>query len=59
VVAELSPQDVTDWNSPLPLIFPAKWHHYVGFYRELVQEYFQPFLPYPYPEHNIQLVLTP
>lgn len=50
VIAELAYPDVADWNSPLPLIFCAKWHHYVGFYQKLLQDYFQPFFPYPYLE---------
>ena len=32
VIAEMEELDAADWISPLPLIFTARWNHYLGFY---------------------------
>ena len=36
VGVKMEQQDVTDWLSPLALLFSAKWHHYLGFYLSLL-----------------------
>lgn len=44
----LSDQDNADWCPALPLLFSAKWNHYIGFYYELMQNFFSTFQPFPY-----------
>ena len=58
-MAEMEQQDVSDWVSPLPLVFSGKWHHYLGFYLPLLCDYFSPFLPYPYQPSDLRLSLQP
>jgi hypothetical protein len=36
----LSSEDNADWCPALPLLFPARWNHYVGFYYKLMQDFF-------------------
>lgn len=44
----LSSEDNADWCSALPLLFSARWNHYIGFYYQLMQDFFSPFQPFPY-----------
>jgi hypothetical protein len=44
----LSGEDNADWCAALPLLFPARWNHYIGFYYQLMQDFFSPFQPFPY-----------
>jgi hypothetical protein len=44
---------------PLPIVFGAKWHHYLGLYLPLLCDYFRPFLPYPCDDQQLALTLLP
>jgi hypothetical protein len=44
----LSSEDNADWCPALPLLFAARWNHYIGFYYQLMQDFFSPFQPFPY-----------
>lgn len=44
----LSGEDNADWCPALPLLFAARWNHYIGFYYQLMQDFFSPFQPFPY-----------
>jgi len=44
----LSSDDNADWCPALPLLFSARWNHYIGFYYPLMQDFFSPFQPFPY-----------
>ena len=55
IKVEMSVCDVADWISPLPLYFNAKWHHYVGFYNNFINDFFTSFIPYPQPQQQVTL----
>lgn len=63
----LSGEDNADWCPALPLLFSARWNHYIGFYYQLIQDFFSPFQPFPYtaetfwlelPAHSLRLTGT-
>lgn len=51
----LSAEDNADWCQALPLLFSAKWNHYLGFYYSLIQDFFSPFQPFPYNQETFWL----
>jgi hypothetical protein len=54
----LSREDNCDWCPALPLLFAAKWNHYIGFYYELIQGFFSTFQPFPYHSDTFWLELA-
>lgn len=52
---EMHHQDVADWTAPLPLFLSAQWHHYIGFYFDIITEFFAAFIPYPHIQNSISL----
>lgn len=55
----LSAEDNADWCPALPLLFSAKWNHYLGFYYQLIQDFFSPFQPFPYNQDTFWLQIAP
>lgn len=47
VEVTLCGEDNADWCPALPLLFNAKWNHYIGFYYDLIQQFYSAFKPFP------------
>ena len=54
----LADQDNADWCPALPLLFTARWNHYLGFYYELIQNFFSAFQPFPYSSETFWMELS-
>lgn len=47
--------DVTDQIPPLPLVYLAHWHHYIGLYFQPIQEFYESYQPFPYDAQHFYL----
>jgi hypothetical protein len=46
-IVEIDSEDIADEHGPLPLIMNLSWNSYIGFYNELICNYFQMYAPFP------------
>lgn len=55
VIVDMNEEDIADENKPLPLITQFSWNAYIGFYYELILDYFQMYAPFPYAKEQFYL----
>lgn len=41
-------EDISDERKPLPLVTKISWNAYIGFYYDLIMDYFEMNAPFPY-----------
>jgi hypothetical protein len=46
-VVDMNEQDIADTHKPIPLILEMSWNAYIGFYYDLIFQFFEMYAPFP------------